>query len=143
MLARARTSSVLMVKPMPKTLVLVVDDDEDNAQMLEAVLAHAGFVVKTAASCAEARAVLEVTPVDALVTDYELGDGDALELLASLGPKRPRIAVLVTGHGRIEDKEKSRVAGFSAHLVKPIATGELERTLRAALATPTPAPDAM
>jgi CheY-like chemotaxis protein len=113
--------------------VVVVDDDEDNAYVLQALLQHAGFSVKVARSCREAREVLGEAPVDALVSDFSLGDGDALELMASLGESRPRVAVLVTGYGSPEDQARSRAAGFHAHLVKPIAANQLERALRDAL----------
>lgn len=118
---------------MQKSLVLVVDDDDDNANMLEAALELAGFAVRIAKSTHEAKAVLEQVPVDALVTDYSLGDGTAIDLLASIGVRRPRVAVLVTGHGSDADKERSAAAGFEAHLVKPIALKELQELLRAAL----------
>jgi CheY-like chemotaxis protein len=118
---------------MLKPTVLVLDDDDDNVQILEAALQSSGFDVRMARSCAEARALLAVAPVDALVTDYSLGDGDALELVAELGDRRPRVAVLVTGYGRPEDRERSRAAGFDAHLVKPVALEELELVLRQAL----------
>lgn len=118
---------------MLKPKVVVVDDDEDNVYVLEAALQVAGFAVTIARSCREAKEVLEATPADALVSDFSLGDGDALELLASLGSRRPRVAVLVTGYGSVEDQARSRAAGFDAHLVKPIAIDQLERTLRSAL----------
>ena len=139
MLALARRRSLLMLRAMLKPTVVVVDDDEDNVFVLEALLEKAGFSVKVAHSCREAREVLEATPADALVSDLSLGDGDALELLASLGARRPRVAVLVTGYGSAEDLERSRAAGFHAHLVKPIAVEQLERALRSGLA---PAPEA-
>jgi CheY-like chemotaxis protein len=110
--------------------VVVVDDDEDNVVVLEVGLQTAGFDVKTARSVREALELLAAGQVDALVTDYSLGDGTALELLASLGAKRPRLAILVTGHGSPEDVALSRAAGFDAHLVKPIDLRQLERTLR-------------
>src|SRR5947209_912905 len=99
--------------------VVVVDDDEDNVLVLEVGLQNAGFEVKTARSVHEALALFAAGDADALVTDYSLGDGTALELLKSLGPKRPRLAILVTGHGSPEDVAESRAAGFDAHLVKP------------------------
>lgn len=118
---------------MLKPTVLVLDDDEDNVQILEAALVSSGFEVRMARSCAEARELLETAPVDALVTDFSLGDGDALELIADLGPRRPKVAVLVTGYGSPEDQARSRAAGFDAHLVKPIALDELEAALRRGL----------
>jgi CheY-like chemotaxis protein len=117
---------------MPLT-VLVVDDDEDNVAVLELALNAAGFSVKVAGSLREARAVLASSPVDALVTDYSLGDGNAVDLMASLGERRPRVAILVTGYGSAEDHERSRAAGFDAHLVKPIVLDQLEPLLRSAL----------
>jgi CheY-like chemotaxis protein len=123
---------------MTNPTVMVVDDDEDNVFVFEASLVAAGFDVTVARSVGEARAALAKTDVDALVTDYSLGDGDAVELVTSLGARRPRVAVLVTGYSGPEDRDRSRAAGFDAHLVKPVAPKELERTLRAALASSRP-----
>ena len=119
---------------MLKPTVLVLDDDEDNVAVLEAALLTRGFDVRTAASSAEARALLSEHAVDALVTDFSLGDGDALELMVALGSRRPKISILVTGYGSPEDQERSRAAGFDAHLVKPIVLEHLEAALRRGLA---------
>jgi DNA-binding response OmpR family regulator len=116
---------------MHLSTVVVVDDDEDNVGVLEVGLQTAGFEVKTARSVREALELLAAGHVDALVTDYTLGDGTALDLLASLGANRPRLAIVVTGRSSPEDVELSRAAGFDAHLVKPINFGELELMLRA------------
>jgi len=115
---------------MPRTTVVVVDDDEDNVLVLEVGLQSLGFDVKSARSMQEALALLDTEHADALVTDYSLGDGTAVELLGTLGTKRPRLAVVVTGYGSPEHVAESRAAGFDAHLVKPIDLRELERTLR-------------
>lgn len=112
-----------------KGIVLVVDDDEDNAAILQMSLEGNGFQVKIASSVAEARAELTSSSFDALVTDLSLGDGTALELLSSLGASRPRVAILVTGYGAEEDRALSAAAGFDAHFVKPVELGALERTL--------------
>lgn len=112
---------------------MVLDDDEDSAALLGYALESRGFDVAVARSCEEARALLDVASVDALVTDLSLGDGDAFELMAALGARRPRVTVLVTGYGSREDRARSRAAGFDAHLVKPIAVDEVEQALRLAL----------
>ena len=115
---------------------MVVDDDEDNVTVLEVGLQSLGFDVKTARSMREALALLENDGADALVTDYSLGDGTAVDLLVSLGTKRPPLAVVVTGYGSPEHVAESRAAGFDAHLVKPIDLRQLERTLRGDAVTP-------
>ena len=129
---------------MLKPSVLVLDDDDDNVQILEAALSSRGFDVRTARSSAEARELLARQTVDALVTDLSLGDGDALELMTALGARRPKVAILVTGYGSREDQARSHAAGFDAHLVKPIVLEQLESSLRRGLAregSPVP-PDA-
>lgn len=114
--------------------MLVLDDDEDNLLILEEALRSWGFDVRSAGSCAEARASLHDASFDLLVTDMKLQDGNAIDLVASLGAARPRGAVLVTGFGQPEDRAASEAAGFQAHLVKPVSIEQLEETLRSVLA---------
>jgi CheY-like chemotaxis protein len=38
--------------------------------------------------------------------------------------------IAVSGYGRADDRDRSRSAGFSDHLVKPVDTQELSRILR-------------
>lgn len=132
-LALAAGGLRLYLQSMLRRSVLIVDDDDDNLLVLAASL-ELDFEVKTARSCREARALLASTTFDALITDFSLGDGTALELVASLGDRRPPVSVLVTGYGSAEDQARSHAAGFHAHLVKPITIPELERTLRTAFA---------
>ena len=113
--------------------VLVLEDDEDNLLVLEAALEMSGFAVKTARSCAEAEERLAEGGVDALVSDYSLTDGNAVDWLGHIGDRRPRVALLLTGYGDAEARAASKKAGFAAHLVKPIAPSDLERQLKNAL----------
>jgi len=101
-----------------RPLVLVVDDDEDHLIMLEAMLDSEGYEVVTASSCEEARARLRDQDVDALVADLALGDGSALDLMKR-GPRRPRVAVVLSGFDSDEDVNRTLEAGFDAHLTKP------------------------
>jgi DNA-binding NtrC family response regulator len=113
----------------------VLDDDEDSAGAMEAALSSVGFTVEVARSCPEARANLEASPYDALVTDLSVSDCDGIEFLVSLGERRPRVAILVTGHSGVDLEKRSREAGFQALLVKPFVLSELERLIRTSLAS--------
>jgi DNA-binding NtrC family response regulator len=113
--------------------VLVLEDDEDNLLVLEAALDMSGFAVKTARSCSEAEAKLAEGGVDALVSDYSLPDGNAVDWLGRIGDRRPKVALLLTGYGDAEARAASKAAGFAAHLLKPISPSDLERQLRNAL----------
>ena len=117
--------------------VLIIDDDQDNVEILEAALVPYGFSCTKASSSADAKELLENQSFDAMVSDFSLGDGDAIELLETIGPARPKVAILVTGYGSNEDRARSKAAGFDAHLVKPIEMPKLIDALRKGLATPT------
>jgi DNA-binding response OmpR family regulator len=112
-----------------RSLVLVVDDDEDHLLMLEALLEASGYEVVTAASCADGRHLLEERSIDALVADYSLGDGTAFDLIKDLGCHRPRVALVLSGFDSGEDVERTLHAGFDAHLVKPTSIERIRQVL--------------
>jgi CheY-like chemotaxis protein len=114
-------------------LVLVVDDDEDHATMLEIALESMGFSVIAAHSVAAARDVLRTRDVDALVSDLSLGDGTCLDIVSS-GVRRPRVGIVLSGSEPPSDVEPYRIAGFTVHLVKPTAVADLSRAIREQLA---------
>jgi len=116
-----------------RPIVLVVDDDEDHVTMLELALDAAGYAPITASSCASARDVLMTRDVDALVCDLTLGDGTAIDLVESVGGRVPRVAVVLSGFDSPSDIERTRAAGFHAHLVKPASFSDLTDVLEAHL----------
>lgn len=87
---------------MPEEVtVLLVDDDEHWAWATGELLEREGnFAVELAHSLAAGRDRFAELGPDCVVSDYQLGDGDGLELLATVrevDPDRP--FVLVTGRG--------------------------------------------
>jgi len=69
----------MMTSPEPGR-VLVVDDDRDTAQLLRRLLERRGFVVRVAHSVAMALDAVEEAPIDLLVSDLRLPDGDGCDL---------------------------------------------------------------
>jgi DNA-binding response OmpR family regulator len=126
----------MTMQPAEIAKVLVVDDDVDHCLMLEMALQHLGYEVALAHSYAEAVALLQKSDVDALVCDLTLGDGTALDVLGSLGARRPRVSVVLSGFDAEDDRERTLAAGFDAHLVKPTSIDELGRVLRLGLRRP-------
>lgn len=126
--------------------VLVVDDNGDALQMLAAALTMAGHAVSTASDGVAALDVARAFDPDVAILDIGLPLIDGYALAANLrGDARTRRARLValTGYGQLSDRERSRAAGFDAHLVKPVDLGELFALLgritgdtRAAVAAP-------
>jgi CheY-like chemotaxis protein len=126
-----------------KTLnILVVENHEDTLQAMKMFLELEGHAVQTAATM---RSALEATDsgFDLVITDIGLPDGDGWELMRQLRERGPVRAVAMSGYGWKEDLEKSRAAGFFAHLLKPLKINELEAVLRKTeqqLAVDAPAP---
>jgi signal transduction histidine kinase/CheY-like chemotaxis protein len=103
--------------------VLVVDDNKDAADSLAAVLRHAGHEANVvhdgpAALAAAAAATPEVVLLDIgmpVMDGYEV----ARRLRQAPGFDHTPIIAL-TGFGSAEDHRRSREAGFSQHLTKPV-----------------------
>ena len=66
---------------------------------------------------------------DLLVTDIGLPDGNGCELMKRFKESYGRPGIAISGFGQPEDLERSRRAGFSHHLVKPIDPELLRATL--------------
>jgi two-component system OmpR family response regulator len=111
--------------PARRARVLVVDDDPNTRKLVVEALARGADVVgRTKPS--EALALLEATPVDALVLDLILlgTDSNGLELLRCLPEdRRPgRIVVLTGWHAAAAT---ARELGAHEVLAKPCSTREL------------------
>jgi signal transduction histidine kinase/ActR/RegA family two-component response regulator len=110
--------------------VLVVDDNDDAAALLGAFLRRAGCAVRTAPSGTAALALVEAFTPDAAVLDIGLPVMDGYELARRLRARLPGIRlVALTGYGRPDDRERTRDAGFDAHLVKPVDAATLQAAL--------------
>ena len=108
--------------------VLVVEDEADSLEMLTTFLAARGLTVIGANSVEAALAAWARQPFDALVSDLRMSgrDGYALirEIRARDGGKHVR-AVAVSANAAVQDMQRSLLAGFDAHLAKPIDPEEL------------------
>lgn len=81
------------------TRVLLVDDDDDSTSLLGALLSRKGFTVAVARSVREATTQLASgASFDVVVTDHQLGDGDARDVLKLRGNAR---GVVLTGHSEV------------------------------------------
>lgn len=100
--------------------ILLVEDHEDSAAVFTRLLTRRGYRVVRASTVKEGRALLEREPVDLLIADLSLPDGNGLELMTGRGGTAKWRAISLSGYGAPEDLQRSREAGFSLHLVKPV-----------------------
>lgn len=128
----AAASGVL--RSIHKRRVLIVDDNEDVLELLGALVARLGNEVRTALDAAEALHVVQEFRPDVALLDIGLPvmDGYALakRLREELAPDVPKLVAL-SGYGQDRDRERSRLEGFAAHLVKPVDVQLLADTLNA------------
>jgi CheY-like chemotaxis protein len=110
--------------------VLVVDDDEQSRDVVAAQLNGYGADVLTAASAAEAFAVLERQHVGVLLADIGMPDEDGYSLIRRIrtqtAPRTASIpAAALTAFARDEDRQHALNAGFQLHLPKPVDASSL------------------
>ena len=109
--------------------VLVVDDNQDAAEMLAEMLASAGHQTHVAYDGPSALQVAQKAPPDVALIDIGLPVMDGYELCRRFAtlPRPPRLMVAITGYGQPSDTIRAREAGFHEHLVKPV---DLDRIVR-------------
>jgi PAS domain S-box-containing protein len=108
--------------------ILVVDDNEDAAQMLGLYLDALGHQVFIEHSPQAALACARLHKPDVYILDIGLPEMDGNELARQLraGPEAAAaFLVAVTGYGQEHDRLKAMAAGFDQHLVKPVDVGKL------------------
>ena len=110
--------------------ILLVDDNEDAAAMLAELLSAYGHRVDVAHDATDALKRLEQVTPDAALLDIGLPIMDGYQLAQAVRAQLPTIKlVALTGYGQATDRERSRAAGFDAHLVKPVTIANVTQTL--------------
>jgi PAS domain S-box-containing protein len=108
--------------------ILIVDDNDDARVLMADMLRLLGHDVRAARDGSSALQELETFHPDVALLDIGLPDIDGYELAARIRavPDGASIHLLaVTGYGQPLDQERSRRAGFAAHLVKPVDSRRL------------------
>jgi len=117
--------------------LLIIEDNEELAQLLAKGLKTAGYEADVLSTAEEARAVLSTTFYAGLILDLGLPDGDGLELLRELRQRDNPVPVLVlTARGGLHDRVHGLRSGADDYLVKPFALEELVARLEAQLRRP-------
>jgi CheY-like chemotaxis protein/two-component sensor histidine kinase len=137
--AAPRTRTRVEAVPTDAPLrILVVDDNTDAADTLALLLQTDGYRVSVEYTAGGALRLASEQGFDVLLLDIGLPDMDGYELarrLRQLPHTANAVLVAISGYGQEQDMAKSRAAGFSEHMVKPIDNARLAGLL-ARLAEP-------
>jgi DNA-binding NtrC family response regulator len=114
--------------------VLVVDDDRDMCDLIEADLTSRGFQVLAQQKAEQAFAELRSGDFDVILTDLNMPGMGGIELCERVVANRPDIPVVViTAFGSMESAIAAIRAGAYDFVTKPIEMDVLELTLRRAI----------
>ncbi|HEY5936870.1 MAG TPA: sigma-54 dependent transcriptional regulator [Kofleriaceae bacterium] len=114
--------------------VLIVDDEEDTAQLLCDVLRKRGFAVEAVYSANQCLEHLRRDPVDVVVTDVQMPGMSGIELCDQLYKRYPDCApIVLTGYGRLDTAVAAMRAGAYDFITKPVKGDVLELAIDRAL----------
>jgi two-component system KDP operon response regulator KdpE len=118
--------------------VLLVEDDRDLRQTLRDALGVEGYDVVASGSAADAQAVLRHSmaspePLDLLILDLGLPDGDGGDLLRSVRAHYALPILIISARHDDANKVALLDAGADDYLVKPFSISELLARMRVTL----------
>ena len=119
-----------------KPVILVVDDQPQNLELLEAYLAPQGYGIVTAANGEEALDKLSGNPIDLMLLDIMMPGMDGFEVTRRVrrdNMHRLLPIILVTALRETEDRIKGIEAGCDDFISKPLDKMELLARVRSLL----------
>lgn len=112
--------------PARPATVLVVDDDADIRELIVGQLAQENYRLLAAANLGQLRQMLRDHPVDLIVLDLNLPDGDGLSLCRELRGEGSDVQIImVTARGSAIDRVLGLELGADDYLTKPFEPREL------------------
>lgn len=117
--------------------VLVVDDDEVFCEIMREILQAQGFRVHLAFGVEEALKILEMLPIDLILTDVMMPNVDGLSLIRHIRSHWWMEAIptiVVSARVMPDEIEAARRAGADAFVPKPFSIQQLMGTIDATLA---------
>jgi two-component system CheB/CheR fusion protein len=113
--------------------ILLVEDHADTAAAMADLLEMIGHRVTVASNVAAGLAAAAAAGAeggfDLLLSDIGLPDGSGLDLMRELARLYSLPGIALSGYGMEDDLRKSREAGFSLHLTKPVSLQALKAAL--------------
>ncbi len=113
--------------------ILLVDDEEDFAEMLSLRLNELGEKVTVAYSGQEGLDTLAKTSIDVVILDIKMAGMDGIATLREIKKQYPNVEViLLTGHGSTETAVEGMKLGAFDYLMKPADFADLSAKLEGA-----------
>lgn len=111
--------------------ILVVEDDQEYADVLSELLNKAGYRAVVATSANAALAHISAETPDLVLLDLSLPDMDGLSLLSKVRTASQLPLIVVSGSGTDRDRVSSLENGADDYVAKPFSSAELVARVRA------------
>ena len=114
--------------------VLIVDDNQDAADSLAALMAIMGHHAEVTYSALKALQIAPDLDADLMLIDIGLPELDGYELARRMRRivRSDTRLVALTGYGSDDDRRRSLEAGFDEHVVKPVTADALDAIVASA-----------
>lgn len=114
--------------------VLVVDDEQNIADVVAMALRYQGYTVETAGDGRSALAAVQSFKPDLMVLDIMLPDMEGFEVAERLGAERAHLPIVfLTARDSTEDKIRGLTTGGDDYVTKPFSLEELVARIRTIL----------
>ena len=127
-----------------RTRVLIVEDEDAIARLLQDNLVYEGFEVERVATVTTARAALKQAPADVVLLDLMLPDGDGFEMCREITTMRQRpLLIILSARNTQDDKVRGLDLGADDYIAKPFGFNELMARIRAVMRRRSAGPDVL
>ena len=117
-----------------KPAIMVVDDEEEICDLLQAFLTREGYQVYTATNGMEAISSAEQNELDLALLDLKMPGMDGMEVFRKLKQVREDLGVIIlTGYGTLGTAKEARRLGARDYLTKPFDLGLVKNIIKQAL----------
>jgi len=110
--------------------ILVVDDHKNMRGLVTELLSTMGYTILEAQDGKEAMRLVEIGPIDLVMTDLKMPEMDGIELTRAIRRMRPDLPIIVySAHRFIDTAPAALKAGANEYLAKPFLRTKIEQTV--------------
>lgn len=119
---------------MATRIVLVVDSNTSTAQRVAEALEHTPFAVSTAATIAQADAIIDSTEITVVIAALTFSKGNGYDFARSVKARQPAAAIfLVTGGFEVYQAPRATAAGVDGRMARPLQPEAVRKHLEVVL----------
>lgn len=125
-----------MLSSLRKRRIVVIDDNEEFLASLCQRLEEGDNEVHAFTTVKDTTTYLTENPVDLVITDLKMPDGDGISLISQLHDRFPNLpVVMVSAYATDDLVERIRQSGVQKFLTKPVNFSELDDVVKSCVAT--------